>query len=205
MKGNLANVIAKGPGTMMVLAVYVIGDCPGHGDEAGSRRDWQEPSLGKKYVDNIAESDTALAAHHSGGFVETKNAVEAMTLDQVAACVEARIAVTPAQAKRKQGAGGSGVEDFGYLVIPGRFVYLTVLDLWITAPRENTLRGWRDRRAFRQACRSLSLHINCTRRKLRRGAHTDVTQSQDPYNTGASRSVATTNMMQMVPRPAEFF
>jgi len=144
MKGNLANVSAKGTGTVMILAVHVVCDCPTHGYEACSRRDREKPSFGEKYVDNIAESDTALAADYPRGFIESENSVEAMTLDQVAACVEARVPVTPAQAKRKQRARLSGVEDLSYLVIPRRFVYLTMLGPWIPAPGKNTLGLKRD-------------------------------------------------------------
>jgi hypothetical protein len=154
MKGNLVNVSAKGSSTVMVLAVYVVCDCPAHGDETCSRRDGEKPSFGKKYVDQLAESNTTLATDYSRGFVESQNPVQAMTLNQAAACVEARIAVTPALAKRKQGARLGGVEDLGYLVIPSRFVYLGMLDPWIAAPGKNTFgakRGWRAL-AFGQAC-----------------------------------------------------
>ena len=139
---------AKGAGTVMVLAVYVVCDCPAHGDEAGSRRGREKPSFRKKYVDKIAESDTALATDHPREFVEAENPVQAMTLDKVAACVEARIAVTPAQAERKQGARLGSAQDLLYLVIPTRFVHLTMLGPWIAAPGKNTLGVQRGRRPF---------------------------------------------------------
>lgn len=148
MKGNLMDVSAKGSGTVMVLAMHVVGDCPAHGDEAGSRCDREKPPLGKKYIDNVAESNTALAADNSRGLVESENPVEAMTLDQVAACVEAGIAITPALAKREQGAGLSGTEDLSYLVIPSWFVYLTVLDPWIATPGANPFCVQRGRKLF---------------------------------------------------------
>lgn len=146
MKGNLVNVGAKGSGTVMVLAVYVVRYCPANRHEAGSRRDRKKPSLGKKCVNKIAESDATLATDYSRGFVETQNPVQAMTLNQAAACVEARIAITPAVAKREQGARLGGVENLGYLVIPSRFVYLTMIGPWIATPGKNMLGvrgGWR--------------------------------------------------------------
>lgn len=145
MEGNLVNVSAKGPCAVMVLAMYVVCDCPAHGDETCSRRDGEKPPFRKKYVDKIAESNATLAADHTRGFVETQNPVEAITLDQAAACVEARIPVTSALAKGKQAARLSGIEDLGNLVIPSWFVYLTMLGPWIAAPGKNTLgvkRGW---------------------------------------------------------------
>ena len=145
MEGNPVNVSAKGPCAVMVFAMYVVSDCPAHSDETCSRRDGEKPPFRKKHVDKIAESDATLAADHPCGFVETKNPVEAITLDQAAACVEARIPVASALAKRKQAARLSGIEDFGNLVIPSWFVYLTMLGPWIAAPGKNILglkRGW---------------------------------------------------------------
>jgi hypothetical protein len=145
MEGNPVNVSAKGPCAVMVLAMYVVCDCPTHSDETCSGRDGEKPPFRKKYVDKIAESDATLAADHPCGFVETKNPVEAITLDQAAACVEARIPVTSALPKGKQAARLSGIEDLGNLVIPRWFVYLTMLGPWIAAPRKNMLgvkRGW---------------------------------------------------------------
>ena len=149
------NVSAKGTCAVMVLAVYVVCDCPAHSDEAGSRRNGQKPPSGKKYVDKIAESDATLAADHTRGFVETQNPVEAATLDQVAACVEARIPVTSAPAKGKQAARLSGIKDLGNLVIPSWFVYLTMLGPWIAAPGKNLLgvKNSREAIASRQARR----------------------------------------------------
>ena len=145
MECNLVNMSAKGPSAVMVLAVYIVCDRPAYSDETCPRRDGEKPPFGKKYVDKIAESDATLAADHTRGFVETQNPVEATTLDQPAACVEARITVTPAPAKRKQPARRSGIEDLRNLVIPSRFVYLTMLGSWIATPGKNMLgvkRGW---------------------------------------------------------------
>lgn len=115
-------MIAESPRTMMVLTVDVIcyGSADGHEACAGS--DGKKPPFWKKYVENIGQADTAFATDHARRFVETENAVEALTLDEIAACVEARIPVTPSQTKRKQTARFGGVEDPGYLVIPGRLV-----------------------------------------------------------------------------------
>jgi hypothetical protein len=129
----------------MVLAVYIVCDCPTDGDETCSRRDGEKPAFGKKYVNKIAESDATLATDHTCGFIETQNAIEAFTLDQCTACVETRIAVTSASAKGKQAARRSGIEDAGNLVIPSGFVYLTMRGSWIAAPGKNMLgakRGW---------------------------------------------------------------
>lgn len=139
MEGNLVNVSAKGPCAVMVLAMYVVCDCPAHSDETCSRRDREKPPFRKKYVDKIAESDATLAADHTRGFVETQNPVEAITLDQAAACVEARIPVTSALAKGKQAARLRGIEDLGNLVVPSWLVYLTMLGPWIAAPGKNML------------------------------------------------------------------
>ena len=139
------NVSAKGPCAVMVFAMYVVSDCPAHSDETCSRRDGEKPPLRKKHVDKIAESDATLAADHPCGFVETKNPVEAITLDEAAACVQARIPVTSALPKGKQAARLSSIEDLGNLVIPRWFVYLTMLGPWIAAPRKNMLgvnSGW---------------------------------------------------------------
>lgn len=145
MEGNLVNVSAKSPCAVMVLAMYVVCDCPAHSDETCSRRDGEKPPFRKKYVDKLAESDATLAADHTRGFVETQNPVEAITSDQAAACVEARISVTSALAKGKQAARLGGIEDLGNLVIPSWFVDLTMLGPWIAAPGKNMLGvkgGW---------------------------------------------------------------
>jgi len=145
MEGNPVNVSAKGPCAVMVLAMYVVCDCPTHSDETCSGRDGEKPPFRKKYVDKIAESGATLAADHPRGFVETQNPVEATALDQPAACVEARITVTPAPAKGKQPARLSGIEDLWNLVIPSWFVYLAMLGSWIAAPGKKMLgvkRGW---------------------------------------------------------------
>ena len=148
MECNLVNVCAKGPCAVMVLAMYVVCDCPAHSDETCSRRDGEKPAFRKKYVDKIAERDATLTADHTRGFVETQNPVQATTLDQAAACVEARIPVTAALAKGQQAARLSGIEDLGDLVIPSWFVYLTMLGPWIATPGKNMLGVKRVRRAF---------------------------------------------------------
>jgi hypothetical protein len=71
MKCNLVNVISKGPCAVMILAVYVVCDCPAHSDETCPWSDGEKPPFGKKHVDKIAESDATLAADHTCGFVET--------------------------------------------------------------------------------------------------------------------------------------
>jgi hypothetical protein len=81
MKRNLVNVSAKGPCTVMVLAMYVVRDCSAHRDETCPRRDGEKPAFRKKYVDKIAEGDATLAADHTRGFVEAQNPVEAITSD----------------------------------------------------------------------------------------------------------------------------
>src|SRR5215469_7957103 len=124
MECNLVNVSAKSPCAVMVLAMYVICDCSAHSDETCSWRDGEKPSFRKKYVDKIAESNATLAADHTRGLVETQNPVEATTLDQPAACVEARIPVASASAERKQAARLGAAQNFVNLVIPSGFVYL---------------------------------------------------------------------------------
>jgi hypothetical protein len=153
MKCNLVDVSAKGPSAVMVLAVYIICDCPAHSYETCSWCDGEKPPFGKKHVDKIAKSDATLAADQTRGFVEIQNPVEATTLDQTAACVEARIPITPASAKGKQPTRLSRIEDLGNLVIPSWFVYLTMLGPWIAAPGKNMLGVKRGlgALAFRQA------------------------------------------------------
>ena len=181
------NVGAQGAGTVVVFAVHVIGDGTAHGDEAGSRRDGEKPSLGKKYVDDIVKSDSAFAADHSRGLVEAENPVETMTLDQIAARVETRITVTPPQAKRKQGVGFRGVENPGYLVIPSWFVDLAMFGPWISTPGKDTLgveRPWmpcafgqsrgRLRLSFRRAAKGWSrrAHSSATPGRVTSGSYT---------------------------------
>ena len=76
----------------------VVGNGSSDGDEASAGRDWKEPSFREEYVDDVGEADTAFAADHASGFVETKNAVESATVDQFPSGVEARVAVTAAEA-----------------------------------------------------------------------------------------------------------
>lgn len=169
------NVSAKGPCAVVVLPMHVVCDCPAHSDEACSRRDREKPTFGKKYVNKIAKRDTTLAADHSRGFVETQNPIEATTLDQVAACVKARIAVAPALAIGKQAARLSGIEYLGNLVIPRWFVYLAMLGPRITAPGKNLLRVKRRRGtftfAFGQVCGWLRLSLRRAERRWTRRAH----------------------------------
>ena len=134
MKCNLVNVSAKGTCAVMVLAVHVVCDCSAHSDETCSRGDGEKPPFGKKYADKIAERDATLAADHTRGFIETQNPVEAMTLHQAAARVEARIPITSASAKGKQPARLSGMEYLGNLIIPSGFVNLAMLGPGVASP-----------------------------------------------------------------------
>ena len=86
---------------------------------------------------NVGKADAAFAAQHAGRFVETEDAVEAAAVDQFAAGVEARVAVTASEAIGKQGTGRGSFENFRHLIVPCRFVDVLVRGLRITSPREN--------------------------------------------------------------------
>ncbi len=90
---------------MVILAVNIIGNGTADGDESGARSDGNEPSLRKKYFDDVRKTDAAFAAQHSGGFVETKNTVESAAIDQFASRIETGVAITSPEAIRQQGTG----------------------------------------------------------------------------------------------------
>ena len=158
MQGDLANVSTEGSSAVMVLTVDVVGNRSANGNEASARRDGKEPSLGKKYVDNIGEADAAFAAEHASGFVETEDAVETAAVDQFAAGVETRVAVAAAEAIREQGSGRGRLENFRDLVVPCRLVDVMVRDFRVTPPRENSLDGRRGCGLLAQGCGGLTRH-----------------------------------------------
>ena len=143
MQRNLADVSSEGSRTVMVLAVDVVGNGSADGNEARAGRDGKEPSLRKEYVENIGEADAAFAAEYARRFVETENAVETATVDQFAAGVETRIAVTAAEAMGEQRAGRGGLENFRHLVVPRRLVDVTVRNLRDNVPTSELFSGRR--------------------------------------------------------------
>ena len=89
----------KRSSTVMVLSVHIVGDGAHDGHEAGARRDWQKPALGKEDIDQFSETHAAFAANDSRRFVKPQNAIETAALDELAAAVEAGVSVTAAVAK----------------------------------------------------------------------------------------------------------
>src|SRR4029077_12194868 len=120
------DVSAKGSRTVMILPVDVVGNRSADGDEARAGRDWKEPSFRDEYVENIGKADTAFAAQHASRFVESENAVKAAAIDQLAARIETRDPITAAKAIGKQGTGRGSSENVRHLVVPCRFVDVTV-------------------------------------------------------------------------------
>ena len=117
MQSDLADVNSKGSSAVMVLAVDVVGNRSAHGNEASAGRDGKKPSLRKEYVDDVGEADAAFATEHASGLVETENAVETAAVNQVAAGVETRVAITAPEAIREQ---GSQAQQFREFPAPGR-------------------------------------------------------------------------------------
>jgi len=107
MEADLANVSAESPSTMMILAVDVVGDGSADGDESRAGRDRKKPSFREEYVDDIGEADSAFATEHASRFVESKDAVKAAAIDQLAASVETRVAIACGRAIGEQGPGRS--------------------------------------------------------------------------------------------------
>jgi hypothetical protein len=99
---NALNMRTKRPGTVMVLAVHVVGDGAPHGHKGRPRRDGQKPTFGQKDIEDFGQADTAFATHDSRGFVETENTVETAAFDEFAVAVQARIAIAASQTKGKQ-------------------------------------------------------------------------------------------------------
>jgi hypothetical protein len=102
MQSDLANMSAEGPGTVMVLAMHVVGDSSANRHKTSAGSHWKEPSLGKKNVDDSGEADPAFAANHSTGFVKTENPVETPAVDKPAPSVETRIPIAATESIRKQ-------------------------------------------------------------------------------------------------------
>jgi hypothetical protein len=95
----------------MVLTVNVVGNSTADGDEASAGRNGKKPSSREEYVDDVGEAETAFAADHASGFVETEDAVDSATVNQLSSGVETRVAVTAAEAIGKQRAGRGISED----------------------------------------------------------------------------------------------
>ena len=86
---------------MMVLAMDVIRDGASDGHKACARCNGDKPPFGEEHPKNIGETDAAFAADHPCRFVEAEDSVETMAVNQVAASIETRIAVTATEAKGK--------------------------------------------------------------------------------------------------------
>ena len=65
MQAKLLDMIAKRSGTMVILAMNIIGDGAPYRHELRAGRYRKKPSLGKEYVDDIGETDAAFAAQHA--------------------------------------------------------------------------------------------------------------------------------------------
>src|SRR5665811_924838 len=126
MQADLADVSAEGSSAVMVLTMNVVGDGSADSDKAGSGRDGKKPSFREEYVEDVREADAAFATEHASGFIETEDAVETAAVDQFAAGVETRVAVTAAEAIGEQGARRGSFENLRHLVVPRRFVDVMV-------------------------------------------------------------------------------
>ena len=166
---------------MMVLAMDVVRDCTAQGNKACAWCDWEKPPLGEEYSDNVGKGQTTLAAHHASRFVETQNAIEPMTLYEVAAGIETRIAVTATYTKGKQGTAWSGLQNVGYLVIPGGSEHLTMLGPRIAAPGKDRFGGLRVGRVLMQGRRRLRLFVRRAAGRLSRGVHLSFARWRDSY------------------------
>ncbi len=111
MQSKLAHVSSEGSGTVMVLAVYIIGDGSADGDESRARSDRKKPAFGQKYVNDVRESDAAFAAQHARRFIETENAIQAPAVDKCSAGIETGVAVAATKTVGKQGAGRCGMRE----------------------------------------------------------------------------------------------
>jgi hypothetical protein len=72
---------------MMVLTVDVVGNSSSDSDELRAGGYGQEPSFGKKDLDDVGEADAAFTTQDAGGRVKSENAVEAAAVDQASSRV----------------------------------------------------------------------------------------------------------------------
>ncbi len=87
---------------MMIFPVHIVGYRAADGHESRTRRDRQEPAARDRDLENIREAHSRLTKDVALLCVKTEDPVQAGTLDQVAAVIQAGIAVTSAQSVGQQ-------------------------------------------------------------------------------------------------------
>ena len=88
-----ADMVAKGAGTVMVLAMHVVGHRPAQGHEAGAGGDGQKPALGDDEVEDLRQQDPGLGAQDALFGVEGDEPVQAAAEQEVTAVVETDIPI----------------------------------------------------------------------------------------------------------------
>src|SRR5262249_29555517 len=93
VQSNLLNVSAESAGTVMVLSVHVVCDRAADGHKARAGCDGRKPAFREEHLNKIPQTHAALTADHPRRLVETENAVQATAINQLAAAVEAGVAI----------------------------------------------------------------------------------------------------------------
>ncbi len=116
------HMAAEGAGDMVVLAVHVVSQCAAKGDEARAGGHRQEPAARQQVADDIVEQHAGLGTQHACRFVEGEVAIEAARLQQLAAGVDADVAVAAAVAPGQHGvARGQRHRAIEKSAAPGRW------------------------------------------------------------------------------------
>ena len=84
---------AESTAYVMVLAVHVIGDGAGRGDEARARCHRQEVTVRKRLLENVTQQHAGSAGQFARLFVTSKNSIEAAAVDQRAAIIVTAVAI----------------------------------------------------------------------------------------------------------------
>ena len=113
------DVAAEGSGAVVVLAVDVVGDGAAERHELGARRHRHEPAAGHADGQERADRQSRLGPNHAGRPVGRHDAVEPAGAQQVAAVVEAHVAVGAPHAVGQRGTD-AGPEGAGEVVEVGR-------------------------------------------------------------------------------------
>src|SRR5262249_44246360 len=109
---------SKGASAVMVLSVNVIGDRAADRHELGARRYRKKPPPRHDELEQVSKSQAALAADPSLLEIGGDEAVQAGAAPQVAAIVQAAIAIAAALSVGKERRGSGRPQDGGDLVSP---------------------------------------------------------------------------------------
>src|SRR4030081_3777586 len=97
-------------GTVMVLSMYVIGECTTEGNEACPGRGWRKTPLWDHKTQNIRKADPRLRAQNASLGFEADQPIKAAHIDQRARTVETTVAIGSSHPDR-QFAGAANIAD----------------------------------------------------------------------------------------------